>query len=192
MTGAHPVRVWWWCGSCSLSGEVVQRESVCRGSTEVRTSRRSAGTAVRSESLWETLEEKWRLCGQDPLNLARLRDLSVAKENIDSYKQCASLLMIKVFSYFPAVLSWTPPKKVFFFFPSSVCLYLIFPSCPCRILSSLGLGICHLPRADGHHCGLQSSSAWIPRWPSAGVILKSLLPRWHREVSNSLSNKYIE
>lgn len=55
--------------------------------------------------------------------------------------------------------------------------------------------ICHLPCSDCHYCGLQSSPAWVPRWPLACVLPQPLLPVWHGEVSDihlcisCLSNK---
>lgn len=68
---ARPVRVWWWCGSCSWSGAGVQNESASPGSTEVTTSRRSAGTPAHSEFLLGTLQEKCLICGRGPLNWER-------------------------------------------------------------------------------------------------------------------------
>lgn len=66
-----PVTAWWWCGSCSWSGGVVQRESVCPGSTEVRLSLHSAGITARSEFLLGTQAARCPCCAQDHLNSAR-------------------------------------------------------------------------------------------------------------------------
>lgn len=66
-----PVRVWWWCGSCSWNGGVVQRESVCPGSTVVTPSLLSAGTPALSEFLSGIQEARWPVSVQDPPSWAR-------------------------------------------------------------------------------------------------------------------------
>lgn len=45
----------------------------------------------------------------------------------------------------------------------------------------------HLSCSDRHHGGLQSGSAWVPRWPPVSVFLESLLPMRHGEVRTAAS-----